>query len=99
IRLRVLGKSDACARGSDVTANRAPVDAERGGGLGLRAVEDVANHEGAEVRAAQGVPADEVTEARREEPPTLDGIPDRDRRVTVDIADAQERGDLAGRQP
>src|SRR5205814_924199 len=67
--------------------------------LGQRAVEDVANHEGAEVRAAQGIPADEVTETRGEEPPTLDGVPDRDRRVAVDLADAQKRRDLTGRQP
>ena len=99
IRLRVLGKSNACARGSDVTADRTRVHTERAGGLGQRALEDVANHEGAEVRAAQRVPADEVTEARREEPATLDGVPDRDRRVTVDLADAQERCDLTGREP
>jgi CRP/FNR family transcriptional regulator, cyclic AMP receptor protein len=99
IRLRVLGESDARTRGRDVTAGRTSVDAERARGIGQRTLQDVAHHKGAQVRAAQGVPTDEVTETRREEPAALDRVPDSDRGVTVDLADPEERRDLTGRQP
>ena len=68
IRRRVLRKTHADARGRDVTTYRARVNTERRRRFCERSLQHVAQHEGAEVRPAQRVPADEVAEARTEEP-------------------------------
>ena len=99
IRLRVLGKSKAEARGRDVTAGRTRIHPERFRGLGQRALQDIAQHERAKVLTAQRVPADEVAETRSEEPAALDRVPDRDRRLAVELAHPQERRDLSRRKP
>src|SRR5438094_31154 len=77
IRLSVLAQSDSGTRGRDVTADRTRVDAERARSLRWRALQHVAQHEGSEVRTAQGIPADEVAESRREEPAAVDRVSDR----------------------
>ena len=99
IGLRVLGKSNPDARGRDVTADRTRVHPERAGRLGQRALEDVAQHEGAEVGPPQRIPPDEVAETCREEPAALDRISDRRGGVAVELAHPQERRDLHGRKP
>jgi CRP/FNR family cyclic AMP-dependent transcriptional regulator len=99
IRLRVLGKTNADARRRDVTADHAQVDPEYSGRLGQRALQHVAQHEGAKVRAAQRIPPDEVAKTRREEPAALHRISDGDGRLAVKLADAQEGRDLRGRKP
>jgi CRP/FNR family transcriptional regulator, cyclic AMP receptor protein len=98
IRLGVLGKSNARARGRDVTTERTLIHAERSRRLGHRALQHVSQDEGAEVRTAQRVAANEVAETRREEPTGLDRVSDRRRRVAVELADPQERGDLHRRK-
>ncbi len=99
IGLRVLGKSNPDARGRDVTADGTRVHPERAGRLGQRALEDVAQHEGAEVGPPQRIPPDEVAETCREEPAALDRISDRRGGVAVELAHPQERRDLHGRKP
>ena len=98
IRLGVLGKPDADARGRDVTADRPRLDTEGSCRLGKRTLQHVAQHEGAKICAPQRVSADEITETRPEEPAALDRVADRDRRVAVELADPEERGDLTRRQ-
>src|SRR5207249_9076380 len=68
IRRGVLRESDTSARSRDLTAHGAWVDAERRGGLGERALQHVAQDKRSELCAAQGVPADEIAQARPEQP-------------------------------
>jgi len=99
IRCGVLGQSYADARSCDVAAHRARVDPERACRFGKRPLQDVAQHERAEVRAAQRVAADKIAEARGEKTSTLDRLADRGGSLAVELADPQERGDLRLRQP
>ena len=98
IGLRVLRQSNTDARGRDVTPDHTRLDAKRACGLGQGALKHVAQHEGAEIRTAQRVPADEIAKPRREQPAALDRVPDRDRRIAVELADPQERRDLTWRE-
>jgi CRP/FNR family cyclic AMP-dependent transcriptional regulator len=81
-----------------MTPGRTRIHPERFRGLGERALQNVAQHEGAKVRAAQRVPADEVAKTSGEEPAALHRIRDRDRRLAVDLADSQERRHLSCRE-
>ena len=99
IRLRVLGKSHARARGRDVTANSPGVDSERRSRLGWRALECVAQDEGAKIRAAERIPADQVAETRREEPSALHRVSDGAGGLAIDLADPKQRRDLSRRKP
>jgi CRP/FNR family cyclic AMP-dependent transcriptional regulator len=94
IRLGVLGKSNAGARGRNVTANGPLVHAERPGGLRQRSLQHVAQHEGPEVSPAQRVAAHQIAETRGEEAAALHRISGRDRGLAVELADAEERRDL-----
>ena len=99
IRLRVLGKSHADAPCRHMTAGRTRIDPECSRGLAERAFQDITQHERAKVRTAQRVPPNEVAEPRGKEPAALHRVPDRESRLAVDLADPQERRDLAGRKP
>ena len=99
IRRRVLRKTHADARGREVTAHRARVNPERRRRFYERSLQHVAQDEGPEVRPAQRVPADEIAEARTEEPSSLDGVPDGAGRLAVDLADPQKSRDLRDREP
>src|SRR5207245_8027663 len=99
IRRRVLRKTHADARGREVTAHRARVNPERRRRFYERSLQHVAQDEGPEVRPAQRVPADELAEARTEEPSSLDGVPDGAGRLAVDLADPQKSRDLRDREP
>jgi CRP/FNR family cyclic AMP-dependent transcriptional regulator len=99
IRLRVLGKTHADAPCRHMTAGRTRIDPECSCGLAERALQDITQHERAKVRTAQRVPPNEVAEARSKEPAALHRVPDRESRLAVDLADPQERRDLAGRKP
>ena len=95
----VLGKPHASARVREVTAHRARVDPERPCRFGERSLQDVAQDERPEIRAAQRVSADEIAQARTEEPASLDGVPNGARRLAVDLADPEKRGDLRDGEP
>ena len=98
IRCGVLGKPDADARGRDMTADRPRVDPERARRLRERSLQDVAEHEGAEVRSAQRVSTDEIAQTRGEEAASFDRIADGTGRLPVELPYAKERGDLRDRQ-
>jgi CRP/FNR family transcriptional regulator, cyclic AMP receptor protein len=99
IRFSVRGKSHSRTRRREVTPNGPAVDAQRRGCLGQGPLEDVSHHEGAEVRAAKRIPADQIAEARREEAAPLHRVPDRERRIAVYLTDAQQGRDFARRKP
>src|SRR3989442_3287941 len=99
IRHRDLGKTHGDARGRELTAHRARVNPERRRRFYDRSLQHVAQDEGPEVRPAQRVPADEIAEARTEEPSSLDGVPDGAGRLAVDLADPQKSRDLRDREP
>src|SRR6266513_2143837 len=89
----VLGKSDTNARGRDVTAHGARVDPEGARRFGERPLQHVAQDERAEVPATQGVPADEITEARGKEPPAVDRLADGGGRLAVELAELHDLDD------
>jgi CRP/FNR family cyclic AMP-dependent transcriptional regulator len=81
-----------------MTANRSRVDAEGRRGLGQRALQHIAENERTEVHTAHGVPADEIAEARTKQSTAPHGVGHGIRGLPVELGDAQERGDLAGRE-
>jgi len=98
IRRSILGQADTRAGRAETAACGAWVDPKRPRGLGERPLEHVAKDECAQVSATECVATDQIPESRTEEPAARYRISDDRRRLAIDLADAQERGDFGARE-
>src|SRR6185503_18201172 len=96
--LRVRRETDLGSSRLEMPLRGARIAPHHPSGLRERLLEDVAKDEDAKVGAPQGVAANEVAEAGAEQATRRDRVADDGRRLAVELADPQERGDLAVRQ-